>query len=82
MSSVELYQSVLKKLSGIPRPYLEDVDHYLSGVVNRIKRKPTNVAKIMSFAGSWSDMKQEDFDDYLAETRNTRTNLFDRSIDL
>lgn len=82
MTSMELYQSVLKKLSYIPRPYLEDVDRYLSGVVNRIKKKPNNVAKIMSFAGSWSDMPQDDFDDFLAETRNTRTNLFDRSVDL
>ena len=41
-----------------------------------------NTTVIMSFAGSWSEMKEEDFDDFLLETRNIRNNLFDRKIDL
>ena len=84
MTETELYQSVLRKLSHIPQSYLEDIDKYLSSLMKKVNLPAPNKKKdaIMSFAGSWSDMKEEDFDDFLVETRNVRTNLFDRKIDL
>lgn len=84
MTRTELYQSVLRKLSYIPQTYLEDIDKYLSGLMKKVEQPipATNMAVIMSFAGSWSEMKEEDFDDFLAETRNSRNNLFDRKFDL
>jgi len=84
MTGTELYQSVLRKLSHLPQTYLEDIDKYLSGLMKKVNQPTSanNTAIILSFAGSWSDMKDEEFDDFLIETRNIRTNLFDRNIDL
>jgi len=83
MTGVELYQSVLKKLSTIPQPFLQDIDVYLSNIIGKLKaQQSVDVEKVMSFSGSWSDMEENDFEDYLAETRRTRENLFGREINL
>jgi len=83
MTGVELYQSVLKKLSTIPQPFLQDIDAYLSNIIGKLKsQQSVDVEKVMSFSGSWSDMEENDFEDYLAETRRTRQNLFGREINL
>ncbi len=83
MTGIELYQSVLRKLGNVPQIYLEDIDRYLSGLMKKVKKQENNnIAAIMSFSGIWSDMGEEDFTDYLNETRNIRNNLFDRKIDL
>lgn len=83
MKEIKLYKSVLRKLGNIPQMYLMDVDKYLSGLMKKIENpQPTNIATIMAFAGSWSDMEEEDFVDFMEENRNIRTNLFDRKIDL
>lgn len=83
MTEIELYQSILRKLSNIPQMYLSDVDNYLSGLMKEVEKpKSTNIATVMAFADSWSDMEEDDFVDFLTETRNIRNNLFDRKIDL
>ena len=38
--------------------------------------------KILSFAGSFGDMSEKDFNDFLEHTKNTRNTLFDRDINL
>ena len=83
MTKIELYQSVLRKLSAIPQLYLEDVDKYLSNLLRKTeKTAPNQVTAIMAFAGSWSDMSDEDFGAYLEETKNVRGNLFNRNINI
>lgn len=81
MTRIELYQSVLRKLSAIPQLYLEDVDKYLSNLLHQPKKTASNqVTAIMAFAGSWSDMNEDDFSGYWEETKNVRANLFNRNI--
>ncbi len=83
MTSVDLYQSVLRKLANLPQGYLWDVDRYLSKLI--LERKPndqSNVEQVMSYAGSWEDMPQEDFEDFLVETQKMRHHLFNREVDL
>lgn len=83
MTTIELYQSVLKKLADIPQIYLTEIDEYLSNFTKKIeKSKSTNSSSIMALSGSWSDMEEDDFNDFLIETRNSRNNLFDRKFDL
>lgn len=81
MTSVDLYQSVLRKLANLPQVYLWDIDRYLSKVI--LERKPnkqSDVVQVMSYAGSWEDMPQEDFEDFLVETQNMRDHLFNREV--
>lgn len=85
MNQTTLYQSVLKKLGNIPAEYLPAIDHFLSQInraAGREKEKEENRKKILALAGSWSDMSEEDFQDYLQRTKEVGDELFNREIDL
>jgi hypothetical protein len=45
----------------------------------KTKRKNSN-KDLMSYAGSWKDMSDEDFKDFTKETKRIRKNLFARKI--
>ena len=76
------YQSVLKSLSNIPEEYLVQVIAYLEKLKNRIDEKEKNRKEILSFAGSWNDMKESDFQDFLDKARSTGDELFGRNVEL
>ena len=76
------YQSVLKSLSSIPEEYLVQVIAYLEKLKNRIDEKEKNRNEILSFAGSWADMKESDFQDFLDKAHSTGDELFGRSVEL
>lgn len=84
MTQAEIYKSVLKKLSDIPVDKLIEVDKFLETLKDDAsnKEKEERRQKILSFAGSWNDMEQEDFDDYLDSIKQLRKNSFNREIDL
>lgn len=69
----QLYQSILQQLSRLPLGYLPKVNQLLKKITKDVERKSSNRAKIMAFAGSWNDMKEDDFQDYLKVTRGTNT---------
>jgi hypothetical protein len=85
MTQSTLYQSVLKKLSNTPVELLPEIDRFLSQInhtVNLSREKAENRKKILALAGSWSDMSNDDFQDYLRQAKQTGSELFDREIDL
>ncbi|MCB0519742.1 MAG: hypothetical protein H6577_16625 [Lewinellaceae bacterium] len=82
MGQVELYQSVLEKLSHIPVEYLQQVDAYLSSLVEKAQKKKGKEKAVKSFAGAWSDMSEEDFQDYLKAAKETGNELFNRQVEL
>ena len=61
----QLYQSILQQLSRIPLGYLPKVNRLLEKITKDAKKKSSNRHKIMAFAGSWNDMEEDDFQDYL-----------------
>ncbi|MCB1160573.1 MAG: hypothetical protein H7A25_26040 [Leptospiraceae bacterium] len=77
-----IYQSILNHLSLIPVEYLDMVDSYLKKLALDAKAKEQNRQLILNLAGSWSDMSEEDFEDYLEITKNTRDEMFQREINL
>jgi hypothetical protein len=81
MTRTDLYQSVLRKLSLLPASYLEDIDQYLSELSKKVKPENSDTAKIMSFAGAWSDMDDEDFESFMLDIKENRKNLFNRPIE-
>jgi hypothetical protein len=78
MKTEVIYQSILQKLSTLPVDYLQQVEEFLSQLGEEVQSKEENRQKIMSFAGAWQDMPQEDFDDYLREAKKTGTRLLNR----
>lgn len=76
-----LYQSILQKLSTLPVEYLENIDQILTNFSALVREREKDSNNVMQFAGMWSDMTDEDFEDYLSETRKVRKELFNRDID-
>ena len=82
MVNIETYQSVLRKLSQIPADYLKLVDDFLSSLHQKLEKKEENRIAVLALAGSWSDMSDSDFEDFLRVTKETGEELFNREIEL
>ncbi|MEZ5042610.1 MAG: hypothetical protein R2828_22120 [Saprospiraceae bacterium] len=82
MIQIELYKSVLKKLSQVPVNYLTLVDTFLSSINGKTGKKEENRAAVLGLAGSWQEMSEVDFADFLNETKKISENIFTREVDL
>ncbi|HFC00695.1 MAG TPA: DUF2281 domain-containing protein [Phaeodactylibacter sp.] len=76
-----MYSSVLKKLSTIPYEYLKDVDNFLTSLNSKINSTDRR-SQILELAGSWKDMNQEDFDEYMKSIKDLRDDMFDKEVEL
>ncbi len=81
MTQDNVYKSVLEKLSGIPIEYLDKVDQFLTVLKKDINSKDKNRDDILKFAGSWRDMTDNDFEDYLKSIKDLKVNMFSRDIE-
>ncbi len=81
MSDTKLYQSVLSKLGQLPPKELVVLDAYLGLLLQRTSKvKSTDIEHL---SGAWSDWANEEFEDFLKITQQTRQELFnDRDIQL
>lgn len=82
MTQIELYQSVLKKLSNVPAKDLSQVDKFLSQWSDQPQSKSKNKDKIVALAGAWADMEEEDFQDYLKKAKESGNESFGREVEL
>lgn len=82
MTNIEIYRSVLRRLSQLSVDYLQLVDNYLSSLQAKLDKKEENRNAVLALAGSWSDMNDEDFEDYLRVTKETGDELFNREVEL
>lgn len=80
VESEKIYQYILLRLSRIPVDYLQQVDSYLQHFSENIEHKKQNQIEIMSLAGSWSDMSDDDFEDFLEVTKETGLEIFNREL--
>jgi hypothetical protein len=81
-NSEKIYQSILNQLSLVPVDYLQQVETFLQKLTRDIQRKQQNRALILGLAGSWTDMPEDDFNEYLGAAKKTGSELFNREIDL
>ncbi len=77
-----VYQSILLQLSAVPTDYLQQVDNFLRNLAKEIRQKEQNRAEILSLAGAWADISENDFDTYLKTVKNTKSEMFSRDIEL
>lgn len=82
MTNIEIYKSVLRRLSQLSVEYLQLVDNYLSSLQTKLDKKEENRNAILALAGTWSDMSDQDFEDYLRVTKETGDELFNREVEL
>jgi hypothetical protein len=73
--------TILEELNDVPVDKLGE----LYAFINSLKissEKSEKRKKILSFAGTFNDMSQSEYYEFVKETRKTRSKLFDREIDL
>ncbi len=60
--------AILEELKNVPLDRLEDLYSYIHSLKPNSKKSKSSKKKILSFAGSFNDMSQKDYDDFLKET--------------
>jgi hypothetical protein len=74
--------TILKELKNIPVDRLEDLYFIIRSLQENTKKSERISKKVLSFAGSFSDMTEEDYNEFAEHTKNTRNKFFDRDVDL
>lgn len=69
IASEKTFQSVLFKLSRISVESLPQIDAYLENFLPENETKKQNGEEILSLAGSWDEMSENDFEEYLFEVK-------------
>ena len=74
--------TIMKELKNVPVDRLEDLYSIIHSLRANTKKTEKASKKILAFAGSFSDMTENDYNDFLKLTKETRSKLFDREINL
>jgi len=74
--------TILKELKNVPVDRLEDLYSIIHSLQENTKKSDTTSKKILSFAGSFEDMTEKDYNEFAEHTKNTRNHLFDRDFSL
>lgn len=74
--------TILKELKNVPVNRLGDLYSIIHSLRTDTKKSDKTSKKILTFAGSFSDMCEKDYKEFLQHTSDTRNNLFDREIKL
>ncbi len=82
MKSDRNYQSILNHLSIIPVSYLQQIDTYLTNLTKEINQKKQNRTTILELAGSWNDLSESDFEDFLCITKKVSEDMFNKEIEI
>ena len=74
--------AILKEMKDVPVNRLEDLYQFVHSLTPASKQTDTLRKKVLSFGGAFSDMSTKDYNDFVSQTKKTRTKMFDRKIDL
>lgn len=70
------------KASNVPVDKLEDLYSIIRSLRVNTKKSDKTTKKILSFVGSFGDMAEKDYKEFVQQTKSTRNDLFDRAIPL
>ena len=74
--------TILKELKNVPVDRLEDLYSIIHSLRANTKKSDKRSKRILSFAGSFGDMTDTDYNDFRNQMKDTRNNLFDRDINI
>ena len=74
--------TILEELKNVPVDRLDDLYSFIHSLKANPEKPKSSRKKILSYAGSFNDMSQKDYNDFLKETKKTRIDLFERDINL
>jgi hypothetical protein len=74
--------NILDEIKDVPERRLEELYQFVHSLTTKTNQTELTRKKILSFGGAFSDMSNDDYADFLNETKKSRTKLFDRTIEL
>jgi len=74
--------AILKEIKDVPVSRLEELYQFVHAMTPTAKQSEKLRKKILSFGGSFGDMSSKDYSDFLDHTKEARTKLFDRNIEI
>jgi hypothetical protein len=74
--------TLLNEIKDVPVSRLEELYQLIQALTPRATSSEANRQQILSFAGAFSDMSEQEYAAYTAQTRQLRTSLFDRNIEI
>ena len=74
--------NILQEIKDVPVHRLEEIYQFIHAMTPKGKHSNNMQKRILSFGGAFSDMSSTDYDDFLNQTKKTRTELFDRKFEL
>lgn len=74
--------TIISEMKDVPVNRLEDLYQFVQSISRRNSKTENLRKRILSFGGAFSDMTDEDYADFLNHTKDSRTTLFDRRIEL
>lgn len=74
--------TIIKEIKDVPINRLEELYQLVHSMTPTTNQSERTRKKILSFGGAFRDMSNEDYSDFLNQTKITRTKLFDRNIEL
>jgi len=80
--SMVTFNTIIEQLKNVPADRLEDVYAIVHSLGANTKNTGETSNEILSFAGSFADMAEKDYNDFLQQTQQTRNDLFDRDINV
>lgn len=80
--TMTMWNKILTELKDVPPERLEEVYNVVHSLSTTSKKQPSSAEKILSFAGSFSDIPEDDYNDFVSETIKTRAELFERDIEI
>ena len=74
------FNNILKEIKDIPSNRLDELYEFVHSLNPKVKKSDTQRKKILAFADIFADMSEKDYSDFIAETKHTRSGLFDRKF--
>jgi hypothetical protein len=74
--------TIMREMKDVPVNRLEELYQFIHSMTPQAKHSDGLKKRILSFGGAFSDMSSTDYADFLSQTKKSRTDLFDRKLDL
>ena len=72
VEQMQIREKVIEELKMISDEKMEKVYDFIHNLNTDLQRSATDYDKLMSFAGCWSDMPDNDFSEFIQEIRDRR----------
>ena len=76
------FHDILNELKGVPANRFDELYQLVHAMSTANEPTESVRKKILAYGGTFSELSDKDYKDYLAHTKKTRKSLFDRDIEI